>query len=225
MASSAPGRAGAGRRSWGGIGEAGRWCSRWCRAAKELCGSEIDLDTRVDGELQALGAQVLSITRDSTTLMGSRPRNHSPGMSVQTLETAVHHYCDATPRRRQPLVRIEGPFVSPPHFAPDGRSGSTCGTQVGTAMSRGLLDGGSQGFKSPHLHPQSQQVRASPVTNRRRSRRPRQHLGPHWGHARPVDAGARRCSRAPTGRCRTARPAGRGRRCRPPGTGGRNGRA
>jgi hypothetical protein len=37
------------------IGGAGRCCSRWCRAARAPRVAEIDLDTRVDGELEVLG--------------------------------------------------------------------------------------------------------------------------------------------------------------------------
>jgi hypothetical protein len=53
--------------------------------------------------------------------------------------------------------------------------------------------GGSQGFKSPHLHPLSQQVRASSVHHRRRSPRLHDRLGPHWatpGPPRQPDHGA-----------------------------------
>jgi hypothetical protein len=55
-----------------------------------------------------------------------------------------------------------------------------------------ISHGGSQGFKSPHLHPTTQQLRASSVHHRRRSCRRRRRLGPHWGHARAARRPGRR---------------------------------
>jgi hypothetical protein len=53
--------------------------------------------------------------------------------------------------------------------------------------------GGSQGFKSPHLHPTTQQLRASSVPHRRCSRRPRGRLGPRPGRRGRPNHGAGRC--------------------------------
>jgi hypothetical protein len=41
--------------------------------------------------------------------------------------------------------------------------------------------------------------------------------GPHWGHARTVEAAGPRCHPVSAGRCRRARPSGRAARCRPSG--------
>jgi hypothetical protein len=55
-----------------------------------------------------------------------------------------------------------------PNFASDGRW-RPAQTLVRTAVSPSYSHGGSQGFKSPHLHPLSRQVRASPAWSGRRS--------------------------------------------------------
>jgi hypothetical protein len=75
----------------------------------------------------------------------------------------------------------------------------------------------------PSSPPQHPQVRASPSHHRRRSRRSRGWLGPHWGHGQPARAAEQRSPQGSAGRRRRARPGGRGARCRPPGTGGRSG--
>ena len=49
------GCSGRGRCLWGSTGAAGRWCSRWCRAARGCAGREVDGDAGVDLELGVLG--------------------------------------------------------------------------------------------------------------------------------------------------------------------------
>jgi hypothetical protein len=75
-------------------------------------------------------------------------------------------------------------------FHPLSRS-STAWSSMGRRPAQ-ISHGGSQGFKSPHLHPTTQQLRASSVHHRRRSCRRRRRLGPHWGHARAARRPGRR---------------------------------
>jgi hypothetical protein len=86
-----------------------------------------------------------------------------------------------------------------------------------------ISHGGSQGSNPLTSTLTYQQVKASSVRHRRRSRRSRDRLGPHWDHGRTADVAGPRCHRVPTGRCRRGRPGGHGAPSRPPGTGGRNG--
>jgi hypothetical protein len=131
----------------------------------------------------------------------------------------------AAPRTCQGFARAHAtPTRAPPHSSPCnpafelGQRGVAWCCARSRELAAPPSHGGSQGFKSPHLHPQTPQVRASPSHHRRRSRRPRGRLGPHWGHGRPARAAERRCPRESAGRRRRARPGGHGVRCRPPGT-------
>jgi hypothetical protein len=74
--------------------------------------------------------------------------------------------------------------------------------------------GGSQGFKSPHLHPTTQQVRASPVPHRRARGRSWDRLG-HTGATAGVLAQPNPGALGVAGRRRRACPGDRGARCRP----------